>query len=193
MEKKKSSGGGKLPKIFDKVPELKKRAEDYLANTPLEKKEEDYQKFQKFISGEMTWAEIQNYPKKYLKEIARLAYLKFKMGDFRVSESLFKGLSIMDHLNWYYRAALGAVYQKQKLYEQAIEEYSMALTINEKEITSLTNRGECHMHLQNFSQAVEDFKSAVSLDPAERNSWGKRAKVLLKKLTDEGHVSEETK
>ena len=33
-------------------------------------------------------------------------------GDFAAAESLFKGLSVIDHTNWYYRAALGTIYQK---------------------------------------------------------------------------------
>ena len=177
----------KIPRIFDRNPELKKRVEEYLAKIPRAKKEEDMRKFEKFVAGEMTWAEIKGYPKMLLKELARMAYLKFKIGDYNLAESLFKGLSIIDHANWYYRAVLGAVYQKQKLYEQAIEEYTMALSLNEKEVTSLTNRGECHLHLKNTIQARKDFEAAVMLDPEEKNSWGKRARVLLKKLIDEGH------
>ncbi|MBI2339106.1 MAG: tetratricopeptide repeat protein [Deltaproteobacteria bacterium] len=176
----------KIPRIFDRNPELKKRVEAYLAKIPREKKEEDMRKFEKFVAGEMTWAEIRGYPKTLLKELARMAYLKFKIGDFKLAESLFKGLSVIDHANWYYRAVLGAVYQKQKLYEQAIEEYNVALSLNESEVTSLTNRGECHLHLQNTIQARKDFEAAVRLDPDEKNSWGKRARVLLKKLKDEG-------
>lgn len=178
---------GILPKIFDKNPELKEKALDYLARVPREKKEEDFKKFEKFVKGEITWAEIKGYPKSMLKELARMAYLKYQTGDFRLAESLFKGLSIIDHVNWYYRAALGAVYQKQKLYEQAIEEYSMALSLNDKEIASLTNRGECYLHLENYSQALNDFEKAIQIDADEKNSWGKRARVLQKKIIDEGH------
>lgn len=177
----------KIPRIFDRNPELKKRVEAYLAKIPREKKEEDMRKFEKFVDGSMTWAEIKGYPKTLLKELARVAYLKFKIGDTKLAESLFKGLSIIDHTNWYYRAVLGAVYQKQKLYGQAIEEYNVALSLNEKEITSLTNRGECHLHLKNYPQACQDFEAVIKLDPEEKNSWGKRARVLLKKLKDEGH------
>lgn len=183
----KKQKGGFLPKIFDSDPALKKKVESYLASVPREKKEEDLKKFEKFVSGEMTWAEIKGYPKAFLKDLARIAYLKYRSGQYPVAESLFKGLSIIDHTNWYYRAALGTIYQKQKLFEQAIEEYTMALTLNEQEITSLANRGECHLLLGNVEAAEKDFEGAITLDPGDKNSWGKRARVLLKKMKEEGN------
>ena len=132
---------------------------------------------------------IKGYPKAFLKDLARIAYTKYKAGQYPVAESLFKGLSIIDHTNWYYRAALGTIYQKQKLFEQAIEEYTMALTLNEKEITSMANRGECHLKLGHYQEAALDFEGAIALDPEEKNSWGNRARILLKKMTEEGRYA----
>lgn len=179
---------GLLPKIFDQDPELKKRLESYLAALSPERKKADMEKFEKFVAGEMTWAEIKGYPRELLKEIARIAYVKFQTGDLVTAESLFKGLSIIDHTNWYYRAALGAIFQKQKLFEQAVDEYSMALSLQDNEITSLTNRGECYMHLSNFKEALIDFETAIQMASPEKNQWSKRAKVLRDKLTTEGHA-----
>lgn len=176
-----------LPKLFDDDPKLKARVEEYLSKIPDKKKEEDLKKFEKFVAGEMTWAEIKGYPKALLKLLAQLAYTKFQMGDYRLAESLFKGLSIIDHSNWYYRTALGAIYQKQKLYDQAIEEFNVALMLNEKEISSLTNRGECYIHLENYSEALQNLEAAINLDAEDKNSWGKRARVLKKKLIADGH------
>lgn len=180
-----SPSGITLPKIFDKNPELKKRMEAYLANVSDEKKEEDYKKFEKFVSGELTWAEIKNYPRTFLKELAEIAYLKYRSGDYVISESLFKGLSIIDHTNWYYRAALGTIYQKQDLLEQAIDEYSTALMFEENEISCLVNRGECYLRLSQNEEAKADFEKAVALDSQQKNPWGKRAFVLLKKIKEQ--------
>lgn len=182
-------GGGGLPKIFDQYPDLKKRLEDYLGQVPEEQRSADLEKFKKFVSGEMTWAEIRGIPRSTLKILAEIAYNEFVKGNYRLSESLFKGLSIIDHSNWYYRAALGAIYQKQKLYEDAIAEYSMALTINDQEITSLANRGECYMRLENYPRALDDFSRAVELDPEGKNNWARRARAYRQKLIQEGHVT----
>lgn len=173
--------------IFAENPQLKARMAEYLAHASPEKREEDMRQFESFVSGELTWAEIKNFPRPLLKEIANVAYLKFQRGELKGAEALFKGLSIIDHTNWYYRAALGAIYQKQKLYEEAIEEYKTALLFHPKEITALTNRGECHMCLGMYVEALADFKEALSIDPQLVNPWTKRAKVLHAKLVKEGY------
>lgn len=187
---KKKSKRPRIPKIFDRNPELKKKVEAYLDKIPKKKKEEDLKKFEKFVAGEMTWAEIKGYPKALLKLLAQTAYMKFKSGDYKLAESLFKGLSVIDHTNWYYRTALGAIYQKQKLYDQAIEEFNIALSLNDKEISSFTNRGECYLNLENYAEALKDFEAAVSLDEEGKNAWGNRARVLKRKLIDEGYGEE---
>ena len=172
---------------FELSNDLRQRIQAYVAKMTPEQKEENIEKLKKFISGEMTWSEVRGYPKAFLKEIARLAYFHYQKADYQTAEQLFKGLAIIDHTNWYYRGALGAVYQKQKLYDEAIGEYDMALYLNNKEITTLTNRGECHLHLQDYSHALKDFEGAISLDSENKNPWGKRARALKKKIEDEGH------
>lgn len=169
---------GRLPALFDRDPALKAELTAYLDTLSPEKKEEDFQKFIKFIRGEMTWAEIKGYPQEALKLISKYAFAQFKRGEFQEAETLFKGLSIMDHNHWYYRAALGAIYQKQNRYEDALEEYDAALELKEDEMSSLTNRGECRLHLGDREEAFKDFDSAIKLDPDGKNPWAKRARIL---------------
>ncbi len=178
---------GSVENFFKDNPDLTRRLHEYLDKIPQEKKEENLQKFKKFIAGEMTWAEIKGYPKNMLKELARIAYSKYQMGDYRVAESLFKGLSIIDHINWYYRSALGAIYQKQKLYDQALEEYTISLSLNPKEIGTLTNRGECRLHQQDYKGALEDFGQAIALDDTGKNLWSRRAQAFRDHLIKQGH------
>lgn len=180
--------GRALPKIFDDHPDLRNRLEAYLNSIPEEQKRLELEKFEKFVAGELTWSEVKGIPRATLKILAEIAYQEFVKGYYPKAETLFKGLSIIDHSNWYYRAALGAIYQKQKLYAEAIEEYSMALTINESEITCLTNRGECYLLLNQYTKANEDFTTAISLDKDNKNNWAKRARAYQKRLIDEGLI-----
>ena len=167
-----------LPKMFDENPELKKKLIEHLRKLPLAEKQRDVRLVQKFLEGEITWAEVKDVPKRLLKEIAKIAYLKFKQQDFKKAEILFKGLALLDHLNWYYRAALGAVFQKQGLFEQAIEEYDMALRLKADEATSLLNRGQCFLKFKDFDAALQDFDAVLKL-PLDKNSpWRKRAQTL---------------
>lgn len=184
-QKKKSP----LPKFFEKDPELKAKVEAYLAGVPQAEKERTLHTFLKFMNGEVTWAEIKGISNSLLKELAKIAYLKLRRGDYHKAEVMFKGLAVIDHNNWYYRAALGAVYHKQKLYDEAIEEYTIALELNDQEITSWANRGECHYVLKNYEDALHDFEHALKLDSDGKNAWAKRARVLKQKLLNEGHGS----
>lgn len=176
-----------LPRFFDKNPELKARVVRMLNAIPAEEKQANLAAFKKFVSGELTWAEVKHVPRRLLKELAKVAYFKFQMGDFKGAEIIFKGLAIVDHTNWYYRVALGAVFQKQGFYDQAIEEYGVALTLKEDEITSLVNRGECHLKSGDLDSALEDFTAVSRLPLAEGNPWKKRAALLSQRiLTDLG-------
>ncbi len=164
--------------VLDKHPLLKKAVTEYVATVPAEVRQKNLDAVQKFLSGELTWAEIKNIPKPLISQLARVAYDQFKMGDLKSAESLFKGLAVLDHNNWYYRAAIGAVYQKQKFYEQALGEFDIALELNPDEITCLVNRGQCHLQTGDADAALEDFKRVIALKPSADNPWLKRAQAL---------------
>jgi tetratricopeptide (TPR) repeat protein len=165
-------------KLFEKYPDLKSEVEAYSQTVSEDEKKKSLEAMQKFLNGELTWAEIKNIPKSFLRQLAQIAYDEFKMGKFQRAEILFKGLAVLDHNNWYYRAALGAVYQKQGLAEQAIGEYDIALTLNPQEVTSLVNRGQCHLQLKDTDAALQDFATVRALSLKADNPWLKRAETL---------------
>lgn len=173
----------RLPAYFDKNPEVKQRTIEILQQISPEEKQKNYELFKKYVSGEMSWAEIKQMPHRMLKEIARYGYQKFQLRQFDKAEIIFKGLAILDHLNWYYRAALGAIWQKQGLYEQAIDEYTMALKLKENEVTALANRGECQLRLGNNDDALKDFAQVLQLGLPENNNWVKRCRLISQKLS----------
>lgn len=168
-----------LSKLLGDDTDLNKRIEVYLDKIPENEKDEIFSKFLDFVDGKITWAQLRGIPRSTLKHLAQLGYYNLMGGEYDRAESIFKGLSIIDHNNWYYRSALGTLYQKQKQYQKAIEEYSMALRMDESEISSLTNRGECYLHLGSYDEAKEDLEKVIGLDPKGENKWCKRARVLL--------------
>ena len=171
-----------LPAYFDKYPDVKAKLIDYLKTIPREEKQKNVENFKKYLNGEMTWGELRHITKRMQREIARVAYLKFQMKDYAGADTLFKGLAITDHTNWYYRAALGAIYQKQKMYEDAVAEYTVALGLKENEISCLVNRGECFMWLGRLEEARVDCNVAVQAQVAAGNPWQMRSKILVKRI-----------
>jgi tetratricopeptide (TPR) repeat protein len=84
---------------------------------------------------------------------------------------------------------MGAIMQKKKRPVEAILEYTRALQINGKDISTLVNRGEIYLRHRNFKKAAEDFKNAILLDMSGRNLWANRARSLviaLKRSMDAG-------
>jgi tetratricopeptide (TPR) repeat protein len=173
-----------LPVFFDRNPELKAKLQDYLRSVPEAQKRENVELFRKFLTGELTWAEVKKIPKPLLKELARVGYQRLLQKDYRGAEVLFKGLAIIDHNNWYYRAALGAVFRQEGHWEQAIEEFSIALNLRPDEVTCLVNRGECYLHGKNFDAALEDFIAVTNSDLPKESPWRKRAEVLSRKIVE---------
>jgi Flp pilus assembly protein TadD len=163
---------------LDKNPELKRKIAEALSRVTEEEKRRNLATIEKFVNGDLTWAEIKQVPQSLLKHLAKIAYHEFKSGNLNKAEELFKGLAVLDHKNWYYRAALGAVFQKRRLFEQAVEEYTTALKLNPAEVTSLVNRGQCYMELDDANAARGDFDAAAGLPLEPANPWLKRARAL---------------
>lgn len=174
-----------LPAFFDRNPELKAKLQEYLRAIPADQKQASVELFRKFLTGELTWAEVKKIPKTLLKELARIGYTRLLHKDYRGAEILFKGLSIIDHNNWYYRAALGAVFRQQGHFDQAIEEFSIALTLRPDEVTCLVNRGECYFREAQIDAALEDFSAVMNLGLPEENPWRKRAAALSHKIIEQ--------
>jgi len=172
----------RLPAFFDKHPDIKARLVDYLKDIPKEQKQKSLDDYYKFINGELTWAEIRKISKRMQKELARVAYLNFKMQKYEKAETLFKGLAVIDHTNWYYRAALGAIFQKRNMFEKAVDEYTTALDLRENEITSLVNRSECYMMLKEFDASLKDLEAVIEMKLAQNNPWFMRARVLKQRV-----------
>ena len=167
-----------LPPTFDQNPELKAKLEEYLRSIPEAKRQEQSDLIAKYAAGEMTWAEIKNVPQSLLKQLARVAYTKYKVGDLKTAELLFKCLSIVDHTNWYYRAALGTIFQKQGHFDQAIEEFNLVQEICADEVTSLVNRGICFAKMKDYDAALEDFTRVSQLPLDMNHPWVKKARML---------------
>ena len=95
------------------------------------------------------------------------------------AKDVFRSLARVDQTNYYYRSALGGIYQKLKKWIDAVANYTMALTLNPTDVASLVNRGEIYLRHEKYKLAAEDFRSAILLDRAGKNLWANRARSLV--------------
>lgn len=135
--------------------------------------------FNKFLEDKISIAELKGIGKDKLFQLAEAGWIKFKHGRIDEAEQIFKTLLVLDHRNAYFHSVMGAIHQKKKRAVDAILEYSRALQLNNKDISSFVNRGEVYLRHKNFKKAAEDFKNAIILDMSGRNLWANRARSLV--------------
>lgn len=133
---------------------------------------------QRFVRGEITWGELQGMDLQQAYSIADVAYTLLEQGRYNDAQTLFEGLVMCNPNDAYFHTMLGVVYAKKDLRDQAIEEYSVALKQDPKNITALVNRGELQLQQGKIEQAVADLKNAIEFDPKSENPSCVRARAL---------------
>jgi len=139
----------------------------------------------RFFDGELTWAQVQGIPQLMLFDIAEKGYLKFKSGRLKEAEAIFKGLCLIDHKTGYYHTALGAIYQKQEKWLDALAEYTVSVELDPEDITAYVNRGEVYYMLGLDEEPLKNFEAAIKLDPEGKDPWANRARFLSKQIQAE--------
>lgn len=109
----------------------------------------------------------------------RLGLLHYSQGRLDDAKAIFRGLAFLDPRNPFLHALLGSVLQKQGRDEEAIAEYTEALSYFPEDISSLANRGELYLKAGNIQEAIADLKRAANLDPEEDHPSANRARLLL--------------
>lgn len=137
------------------------------------------ERFYALLEDRASLAEFKGIKREHLYQLAEAGHVKLKHGRFDEAEKIFQALIMLDHRNPYFHAAMGALHQKKCKPVEAIVEYSVALSIDQKDIISLVNRGEIYLRHKNFRKAAEDFRSAILLDMSGRNLWANRARSLV--------------
>jgi len=133
----------------------------------------------RFLQDKASLAELRGMKKEELFQLAEVGYIKFRHGRVDEAEKIFQGLIVLDHRNAYFHAVMGAIHQKRKRMVEAIVEYTQALRLNRRDVTSYVNRGEIYLRHKNYRKAAEDFRAAILLDPAGANLWANRARSLV--------------
>lgn len=135
--------------------------------------------FYRFATNKISIADVARLPRKKLRQLTEVGHTKLKYGRFDEAAEIFKALARVDHKNYYYRAALGGVYQKLKKWVESVANYTIALRLNDRDTASLVNRGEIFLRHDKYKKAAEDFRNAIILDKAGKNLWANRARSLV--------------
>ena len=133
-------------------------------------------------NGHSTWAQVAGLTYSDAKAIAQIGCDLAAQGRLDEARIVFEGLTAMNPKDTAARAALGTVYQKLGRIEDAIAEYTAAITGDPKNPIALTNRGELRLKA-NDKEGVTDLARAVQADPRGETAAGRRAKGLVQAIT----------
>ncbi len=133
----------------------------------------------RFATNKISLADIARLPRKELRRMTEIGHTKLKYGRYKEALEIFSMLAKVDHKNYYYRSALGGVYQKMKKWIESLASYTIALKLNKNDTASLVNRGEIFLRHDKFKRAAEDFRRAILTDKAGKNLWANRARSLV--------------
>ncbi len=153
----------------------------------------DLKRLEQFILGDITWAQLMCITMDEAYDIAEYGYSLYKEGRFHDSRVIFEGLVMANPYDAYFHCMLGSVYQQLDLKEEASEEYSTAIELDEEHLHAYVNRGEIRLENGEVKLAIKDLATALKLDPEGKEEAGLRARVLatacaraLESLTEGG-------
>ncbi len=134
--------------------------------------------FERFVLGEITWAQLQGMTMDEAYNIAEYGYGLYQEGKYHDARTVFEGLVICNPYDAYFHNMLGAVYQQLDMKDEAAEEYTIALELDPEHLHAYVNRGELLLQNGDFDKALDDLKRAIEMDPDGRDPASLRARAL---------------
>ncbi len=116
---------------------------------------------EQWAEGRVTLKQIVGLSEEELYAISSQGYLLFLQGKTEASRIIFEGLVAIDPRNAYYYRALGAIYWRLKEPQKAIKQFTYAMRVAPKEISSYINRAEVYVALGQFPIARDDLGTAL--------------------------------
>lgn len=112
--------------------------------------------------GKVTLKQIVGLSEEELYALAAQAYFLFLQGKTEPARIIFEGLVAIDPKSAYYYRALGAIYWRLKEPQKAIKQFTYAIRVAPREVSSYVNRAEIYVSLKQFTDARADLKAAVT-------------------------------
>jgi Flp pilus assembly protein TadD len=117
-----------------------------------------------------------------LYAVAAQGYHLFMQGKNEPARVLFEGLVAMDPRNPYYYRALGAIYWRLREPQLAIRQFTYAIRVSPREISSYINRAEVYVAGRQFKLARSDLQFALSTASAAEAPLVNKARAMLRMI-----------
>ena len=117
-----------------------------------------------------------------LYSIANQGYTLFLQGKSEEARVIFEGLVAVDPKNAYYYRALGAIYWRLKESQKAIKQFTYAIRVASREISSYVNRAEVYVAERNFPAARRDLQFAIDHARGSDRPLLRKAHAILRMI-----------
>lgn len=111
--------------------------------------------------------------------IASQGYFLFLQGKSEPARVIFEGLVALDPRNAYYYRALGAIYWRLKDPARAIRQFTYAIRVAPREVSSYVNRAEIYVAQRQFAQARSDLQFALAAARPAQAPLAAKARAML--------------
>jgi type III secretion system low calcium response chaperone LcrH/SycD len=129
--------------------------------------------------GKVTLKQIVGLSEEELYAVASQGYNLFLQGKSEPARVLFEGLVAIDPRNAYYYRALGAIYWRMKEPQKAVKQFTYAIRVAPKDISSYVNRAEVYVSQQQWKAAREDLSLALRLAGQNDQPLVNKANAML--------------
>lgn len=111
-------------------------------------------------------------------DLTRLGHEAFEAGRTAEARVIFESLVALGRRDPFAHTMLGTILLSEQAFDEALEHFEAALSIDPDELPALVYRGEIRLARRKTSRAVEDLERAVKLGAAS-DPFVQRARKLL--------------
>ncbi len=133
--------------------------------------------------GRVTLKQIVGLNDEELYAISSQGYYMFLQGKAEQAQVIFEGLVAIDPKNPYYYRALGAIYWRLDKSARALKQFTYAIRVAPKEISSYINRAEVYVAQQDFKAARKDLVAATKRARPTDEALVNKARAMMRMIS----------
>lgn len=137
---------------------------------------------EQWSQGRVSLKQIVGLQEAELYAIANQGYYLFLQGKTEPARTLFEGLVAIDPRNPYYYRALGAIYWQMREPERSVRQFTYAIRVAPREITSYINRAEVYVAQKQYRLAEADLRFALNNAQPHEAPLTNKAQAILQML-----------
>jgi len=139
---------------------------------------------ERFVAGELTFAELEGFSSAQAEEIASLGHQLYGQGALEDARTLFEGLAAINHHDPYPQQLLGAIADKQGRWEDAMAHYRRCLELSPGNQLARMRLGLLQLHHGEPEEGVSELSELCRQDPQSESELGRRARLILMAMAD---------